>query len=218
MKLLSRKDNLHAVLDSLDEGKKVSSSPSTTSESPVPDRAMTAYAMMAIVASCLGGMTFGLDINSVAWQSVDGYRDTMGWPRLAPGGTDPTWVADKTGYDIHITAFLFGIIYLLDSMSSLFDLSPSLFFFLLLLLLSFLYALSLCASATLLYIYTCFINHSWVVAIFHLSAMLSAPFAGAFADRYGRRTAIVGGGFLFIAGAIIQVRFMFPHIRAFFSF
>ena len=62
-------------------------------------------------------------------------------------------------------------------------------------------------TATLLYIYTCFINHSWVVAIFHLSAMLSAPFAGAFADRFGRRTAIVGGGFLFIAGAMIQVRY-----------
>lgn len=60
-------------------------------------RPMTAYAFLAIAASCLGGLTFGLDINSISWQIVDGYRDTMDMPHLKAEG-DPTWVADLTGW------------------------------------------------------------------------------------------------------------------------
>lgn len=104
-------------------------------------RPLTTYALMAIMASCIGGMTFGLDVDSTNWASGDNFRKALGWPVLAPGQGDPSWVTRDNGL---------------------------------------------------------------ILASFHLAAMISAPFAGVFADRFGRKTAIIVGCILFIVGALMQ--------------
>lgn len=80
-------------------------------------RGLNFYTWMVLLTAVLGGLIFGLDIGATAVTSMDGFRDTMGIPRLPPKDSGLTDSAETTN-QITMFAVIFHITTLIGALPS----------------------------------------------------------------------------------------------------